>query len=193
VRVLVACKRGNIAKRDSSGHCTCDACKAYRAEYRRSVIDKKRAYVRTWRKANPQKVSDYSRKWRVANRKQRRDIEKSWRSRNVDKVKDMSRRGGAKWSSGNGKGRRNALTQFRRAALLQRTPSWVDREAIAEIYIKAADMRTRTGIPYEVDHEVPLQGKTISGLHVPWNLRIITESENRSKRNRFDGGVLSAF
>jgi hypothetical protein len=38
-----------------------------------------------------------------------------------------------------------------------------------------------TGILHEVDHIYPLCGDTCSGLHVPWNLRVITKHENRVK------------
>jgi 5-methylcytosine-specific restriction endonuclease McrA len=46
-------------------------------------------------------------------------------------------------------------------------------------------MTKETGINYEVDHIIPLQGKLASGLHVYNNLQIITQSENRSKNNKY--------
>jgi len=50
--------------------------------------------------------------------------------------------------------------------------------------VPAAQRLTRTtGVPHEVDHEVPLLGKAVCGLHWEGNLRVVARSENRRKGN----------
>ena len=78
----------------------------------------------------------------------------------------------------------------RRAAELQATPKWLTKTDFTLIeckYSVAAMFSKYSGEPHAVDHIVPLQGKTVCGLHVPWNLQVMTVSDNLKKGNRFYG------
>ena len=75
----------------------------------------------------------------------------------------------------------------RRAAKINRTPSWlrpVDLRHI-QVYYEISKRQTQaTGIEHHVDHIIPLQGKIVSGLHVPWNLQVLEGLENLKKHNK---------
>ena len=87
-----------------------------------------------------------------------------------------------------GKTKKNAHTAKRRAALIQRTPKWLtdDDLSIIEQAYEIAVLRTQMfGFEWHVDHIIPLQGKTVSGLHVPDNLRVIPSKENLKKHSKY--------
>lgn len=73
----------------------------------------------------------------------------------------------------------------RRAAARNRIPPWADRDKIKDWYMLAQIVTEETGIPHEVDHIVPLQGRTVSGLHWEGNMQVITQAQNRAKSRSF--------
>jgi 5-methylcytosine-specific restriction endonuclease McrA len=74
----------------------------------------------------------------------------------------------------------------RKETLERATPRWADLGAIDEVYLKAKTIRERSGGDWVVDHIVPITSDLVCGLHVHWNLQIITKRENSSKGNKFD-------
>lgn len=75
-----------------------------------------------------------------------------------------------------------ALNAERRGRRGRATPAWLTPEQRAEmrdIYRRAR----RLGDGWHVDHIVPLNGRNVSGLHVPWNLQIVPADQNLKKSN----------
>ena len=73
-------------------------------------------------------------------------------------------------------------SQTRRALA---TPKWVDAEAIENKHHLAVLMENLLGQPYQVDHIIPICHAKVCGLHVPWNLQVISQSENYAKGSRW--------
>ena len=83
--------------------------------------------------------------------------------------------------------KRNALFAKYYSKKSQRTPQWLTAQQykqIAEYYKMAKELETVFPWKQHVDHIVPLNGNTVSGLHVPWNLQIMSEKMNKEKSNK---------
>lgn len=63
------------------------------------------------------------------------------------------------------------------------------QDEIDKIY-KSAFLIRSSGEDVHVDHIVPLAGENVTGLHVPWNLQIISAEDNLKKSNKFTDGVI---
>ncbi len=71
------------------------------------------------------------------------------------------------------------------AALYKAWPKWANYpEQYRAIYKEAQRLR-RLGYKVHVDHTIPLRSDLVCGLHVPWNLQIISETKNYTKANKW--------
>ena len=116
------------------------------------------------------------------NQEKRAVQKKAWAQKNKETVYAGNRR----WAITNRDKMRSYYAK-RRASKLQATPSWLNEEQLwmmKEVYHAAKVRSEMTGVEHHVDHIVPLQGEQVCGLHVPWNLQVLTAHDNISKGNR---------
>jgi 5-methylcytosine-specific restriction endonuclease McrA len=114
------------------------------------------------------------------------EARKQYMSEYAEKERERLRKIASDYQKRN-KGKVNARTAIRHAAKMQRRPQWLTKEEKVKIqcYYQVASMRTKeSGYAWHVDHIVPLQGETVSGLHVPWNLQVIPATDNIRKSNK---------
>jgi hypothetical protein len=100
---------------------------------------------------------------------------REWRAANPDRAKQFKHEQPAMKAH---------RAMMRRAQQLRAMPPWADKRMIETVYAIKYFLIEKTGIPYEVDHYYPLTHPRCCGLHVHWNLRVITEEENQRKGNR---------
>jgi hypothetical protein len=149
-------------------------------QYRQDNQDRIKETIGVWREKNREKVCAYTNRWRekVGNERVLADA-KAYREAHREKTRVAA----LKWQKNN-PGKVAAANAARYAAKLRATPSWVNLERIANLYIESAKLAEETGLTYHVDHVVPLRSKIVCGLHCEANLRILDAGENRSKGNR---------
>ena len=162
---------GNFLKLKTRYHSWCNPCrKAKKKEWDDSNIDYVRKQALNWHYLNYDKCKD--RKVKAAT---------EWIKKNPEKYKEYSKK-----CYENNKPKAFANSAKYRASKRQAVPNWLSSEMqleIENIFKIAKELTEKTGIPHEVDHIIPLRGKSVSGLHVPWNLQVLTQFENRSKKN----------
>ena len=164
------CARGHIAKRFTSTR-KCLLCSNF--------------YCRGQYAANPEHNRKRVREWYAANQSAAIQRMQIWRNNNRDK----SRAASLRWSKNNA-ARVLANQNARRARLLRACPAWVCQDTIRKVYEERKQLSVDTGVAHHVDHIIPLRGKNVCGLHVPWNLRIIPAADNIRKGNRIDDELL---
>ena len=157
-----------------------------RKEYYSKNKEKENAQSRQYKKDNPEKIKNLAAEYYRKNRGKILRSARDYRKKNADK-RSLSYK---KWAEEN-REKLRAKDSNRRARKLNATPPWLTEEHLLDIrsmYALADKMKKLCGLDYDVDHIVPLQGKNICGLHVPWNLQVLESGLNRAKYNKFDGG-----
>ena len=165
------CRHGHIDQRLTSSRacvvCTRDKVANYRVENRAILLVKKREAQKQYRLKYPDRIKATAKASTRKHRIARNEEKAAWARRN--------------------RGRILAWCRKRQLDKIQRTPAWLtadDLWLIEQFYETAAARTKATGVQWHVDHRLPLRGKTVSGLHVPYNLQVILGSENSSKGNR---------
>ena len=175
-----------VQKRRSPGSVTEEDRKRWsREEYQRNR-EKYLARNERRRREHPEKVKAEKRQYldREDVKAAARKRSKEWKEKNPEKKRQQD----IAWRANN-PDKKRSYQAFRRAKVKQATPPWLTKAhkaQIALIYKEALRLTNETGVMYHVDHIVPLNGKKVSGLHVPWNLRAIPASDNHKKSNKFD-------
>jgi len=137
-------------------------------------------------KQQPREVNTrYRREWRAKNPGRDLATTKRYAKRHPDRVRatlakraasGANQREHLEWTRKN-KGHVNAYQQKRYADKINATPKWADLVKIREFYANCPN-------GFQVDHVIPLKGKTVCGLHVENNLQYLTKRENQVKNNK---------
>jgi 5-methylcytosine-specific restriction endonuclease McrA len=161
------CTRGHIALRKTKGVCV----ECMQEDW---VIDNEKRKLKPKSEAAKAAGKRYYQKNREAviaravhrPLEEKRTLRAEYKKRNVDKTR--------------------ADTSVRKRRHREATPKWItttEKNDMKALYLQARLLTKITGEQYVVDHIYPLRSEVVCGLHVPWNLRVITQAENLKKSN----------
>ena len=165
------CSNGHICKRWVNGGCY-ECSKAHRRTNMAKVRVERADELKARKKA------EYHR-----NKEKNKPKRKQYNIDNAERLRAIA----LQYSKENPEVRRE-ISATRRARKRNATPPWLTKEMRAEIkamHAEANALKAQLGVRFDVDHIVPLDGRHVSGLHVPWNMRVITHAENISRPKVF--------
>jgi hypothetical protein len=126
------------------------------------------------------------RNYAARHREEARKKASDWYYANLERAKANRKIISKKWQQEN-PDKNCAKAAKYRSKKLQATPSWLTPEDYKQIEVEYSLAQWASEVmkeEFHVDHIVPLQGKNVCGLHVPWNLQVIPAVANLKKGNK---------
>lgn len=184
-----------MKKRNKSSNLTEEQKAQKRADYHA-----KKEYYKSYRDGRKEEISKYHREFHAENREKRNAKNREFynKVKSTPEFKKVRRDYQIKYQQiANTKNRiRNrsqpakiaAKAAKRRCAKRNATPNWLTKEhfeEIQEFYTLAQELAwLNEGEVFHVDHIIPIRGKNVCGLHVPWNLQLLPATKNLRKSNK---------
>lgn len=161
------CKHGHLSPRFASNK-ACVACEKARTTL---LTPDARDHLREQR-----------RKHEESRRDRKREYARIWYKRNKERIKQQRR------AHPNFKRRmRSANEQYRKAcrkADIYKT--YPDIQHRIDLIYDEMKRRNEAGLDVVVDHIIPIKHDLVCGLHLPWNMQLISRRKNSQKGNTFD-------
>jgi hypothetical protein len=191
-RVLLIAEFGKKSQRKDGINLWCKDCCRNKVNLYRSTEEgarKHREQEKSRYANNPQPIKERAKKhhWnnrvdvlkKMSQRFQIKMLNPEFRKKNNERLKAWSKQNPVK---------NLERVNRRRALKKQALPIWltaIEKCQIEEFYEISLAKSFQTGIKHHVDHIFPLKGKGYNGLHVPWNLQILTQEQNDKKATKF--------
>lgn len=138
--------------------------------------------------ANPERYKEYATNWQKANPERRKEISRNAAKRHHEKHPHAAYAASKKWARAN-KEKIKVYDSCKKAKRRLRMTSVWDLELDRLVFGEAASLcllrEQITGFQWQVDHIVPLQCCTASGLHNAFNIAVVPATYNASKKNTF--------